>query len=141
MNEHLKQANQKIRAFLLKLGSIYCMDERSRFLLSPMGRFHSTDGYHWMIRDDYQGDKIEEGSLIFTRTVLLMPEFDQLIDKTNQLKLSNIRENIRESSVRERLKSEGVESLKRLETVRMKMEQYLMENVTMIELFPRREIL
>jgi len=133
MNDYLEQATQKIRSFLLKLGSIYCVDERSRFLLSPMERFHRRDGYHRMIKDDYQGDKVEQEPLIFTRTVLLMPEFDQPIDKTNQLKLSNIRENIRE-----RLKSEGLKSFYRLDAVRMKMEDYLMENVSIKELFPRR---
>lgn len=138
MNNHLEYAAQKIRAFLLKLGSMYCVDERSRFLLSPMGRFHSPDGYRWMIRDDYQGDKIEQESLVFTRTVLLMPEFDQSINKINQLKLSNIQENIWEPSVREQLKSEGIKSLIRLDAVRMRMEDYLMENVSIKELFPRR---
>jgi len=133
MNDYLEQATQKIRSFLLKLGSIYCVDERSRFLLSPMERFHSRDGYHRMIKDDYQGDKVEQEPLIFTRTLLLMAEFNQPIDKTNQLKLSNIRENIRE-----RLKSEGLKSFYRLDAVRMKMEDYLMENVSIKELFPRR---
>jgi hypothetical protein len=138
MNDHLEQATQKTRSFLLKLGSIYCMDERLRFVMSPMERFYSPDGYHWMIRDDYQGDKIEQESLIFTRTILLMLEFDQPIDKTNQLKLSIIRENIRKPSVRERLKSEGLKSFYRLDAVRIKMEDYLMENVSIKELFPRR---
>ncbi|MGZ9267472.1 MAG: hypothetical protein ACXW33_10245, partial [Sulfuricurvum sp.] len=81
MNDHLEQATQKTRAFLLELGSIYCMDEKSRFLLSPMERFYSRDGYHRMMKNDYQGDKIEQEPLIFIRTVLLMPEFDQPIDK------------------------------------------------------------
>lgn len=141
MNDHLEQATQKIRAFLLKLGSIYYMDEKSRFLLSPIDHFASSNGYFPMIKNNYQGDKIEQESLIFTRTVLLMPERDQPINVTNELKLHFFSENIRELSVRERLESEGIESLKRLDIVRKKMEDYLMENVTIKELFPCRVVL
>ncbi|MDO9267088.1 MAG: hypothetical protein Q7U00_08420 [Sulfurimonas sp.] len=139
ISEHLEKATRKTKAFLLELGSIYCMDERSRFVMSPICRFASD--YFPMIRNDYQGDKIEEGSLLFTRTVLLMPELDQPIDTTNELKLSIIRENIRELSVRERLRVEGVKSLLRLDVIRKKMEDYLMENISIKELFPRRVVL